>query len=1388
MPENNVRVPHDNNIVAFVKNVAHAYGEMGLVSKRIMTNVVAMSNSVDAMNRVIEKIGQMDSDNKKIFCNYFVGENLEYLNMATDAPEILAGAYQFLSEHQNDDDASRNRFHRIGEYVDALADEFEQSGGVVINGKPIDTNNIANVYEGLGNLFASRRADTERTGDSVRIAKLDKILDQTKTVIAEYDNTWGIAGIRPEYAESLEGRAEDLWDALNRAELSPEIKENIKKWKFVDANNNEISQFNDRGQLDRAGRLAAIIDLSRHSCAKKHATRVSEKIDEDALAAELNQEIESKLYEMAVADKIVGDAIRNPEQFQDAEYRQNLLQELSEYGATISDNAYKSTIDAEINATAGWATRVKAKLGTAGENVGDFFGKMFRPLKRVDRFANVRISRNMADKREKRIEFFKRILVGFSSAFVASAIITTIATAAAAAAGMSIAASMAAIGFITAIGIGVIQVNLWRQEQKKSGKPTEIHAFLENKRLVASLGITLVAVVAMCFGAAGMTTAAKVAGFSALGLGATKNAIESGMDTWGNGGSLAQSIIAGIMNAGAVIAGGITGRLAANLGINWFNARHTDSLAFKTTETHTEQRDVTKEIEHTRTVTDYSDEMTQRAENAVKGWYSKLYPDNPEILQQNIDAVNQYNAEYNQDINPYRALRIIEMCRPSYGTYTGPEWQQAHGYTPEQIDLAARAIGPDGRINPDGMEIVRRLDLNDMGARGEVGAVRGHEMSGNYTYRPIQDLPTQHTETYTETIKQVEDFDVTTQQRARGDVMATFGNDNAYGLKKHIGAFWSKVNDRFARRDNRTSHGLPAQRETTENPVLEPVFKETETKEIERPVLEPVLDDVDFGEVFKSPTDTGTDTDAKKILPYDNEIVERAVLQPVVKETEIKKVEKPVLESVVDIQSEPIMNIADDKILVLTRPQAKSWHDLHARLDKVRKKLDKSPHGSKAAKLHAEESKLQYYINNLRNELGHYDDATIERATREALLRETLNEKQRLIDAKNSSSYEIAKLDKKINEQIKEFGADIESGARADKSRLVFPIPVPGVQRQKKDERGDFKLPSENDLHPRADEIVMESHKDIVEPENTEYKKTKAERRAQRREQKKEQKDRRRQEHEKLVALLPQKVERFNLFRALDRALNKVSKNNKPERSYFVPDALEQLVYNANLIESPITTIRGVPVHLMDLGNNGNPITQNREKPMVVVEIRQNIVRDGINDTDVIRVPFYLATGTERHSMRPTGHWYPMSVIHSNGEIFEDEGYDIPELMHIAKALDVNIGDIRNWRDDTLTQRRELAGRFGFVGGSDAMQHVNPELVKKIIAESVHDNKSLYNYNPEYTAVARDWMEDALADIQSPDYRAHRRRIGAGIKNVAHRALNRFGFGRDEFSDDENER
>lgn len=83
---------------------------------------------------------------------------------------------------------------------------------------------------------------------------------------------------------------------------------------------------------------------------------------------------------------------------------------------------------------------------------------------------------------------------------------------------------------------------------------------------------------------------------------------------------------------------------------------------------------------------------------------------------------------------------------------------------------------------------------------------------------------------------------------------------------------------------------------------------------------------------------------------------------------------------------------------------------------------------------------------------------------------------------------------------------------------------------------------------------------------------------------------------------------------------------------------------------------------------------------------------------------------------------------------------------------------------------------------------INPELVKKIIAESVHDNKSLYNYNPEYTAVARDWMEDALADIQSPDYRAHRRRIGAGIKNVAHRALNRFGFGRDEFSDDENER
>ncbi|MBO4700303.1 MAG: hypothetical protein J5620_00965 [Alphaproteobacteria bacterium] len=1403
--DNNARRTTDDNLIALAKNIARAYRATNVLTRREYKSTWN-ENNVNAINDVIANIPNMDAEQRQIFCKNFVADDTENFNGAT--PVILA--YAYLATRGEDTPMARALAARI----DDMSADFANSGGLVLdNGTKwplVDITNIADVYEGFTAALNARIADLDETRDAEKIAEIKSNLVQMETVITDYDRAWGLDKARPNDAVEYERRWDKLNDVLNRAGLFASGKDQVKNYTFTDENGNPIPQILENGELDKEGRAAALLDLTRGDIARRRVTRADEKIDANEIEQELNDEFLFKLYEVANADKIVQMAQENPEVFTDPEKRNEFIRGLMTQGGTISNEAYNAALDENANATAGWAARLKTKLGTAAENIGGFFGKVFRRNEDVDRLANVRMARRPVDKRQKRIELFKRVLKGFASAFIASMLITTVATAAAATAGISLAASMAAIGIVTAIGMGVVQVNRWRRAQQAAGLPTDIRAFLADKRLVTSLGVSTIAVVAMCFGAAGMAQAAMALGYGALAVGGAKNAVESYRDARDSRMSVAESIAWAIANAGAVVAGGLTGRYTANVAINAYNNANQENTLLQNANERT--------IKHTNTTTETRVEYTQDALDNAEKIANMWYRDNPDILQQRVDAINAYNAEHGTNIDPYRAIMINgdaggqtfdNMRLHVNNSHIDPNvndiyshghhrvltdaWGRAHGFTHEELNAAARLFNADGSVNANGMNVVSRLDgvISETNTVGVVpgrpvqtdGYFKPNDPKGWTTYTDGRPAMVENTYETTETTYK----DVTDYTRARGDGMAAFGNYNPRErktvLRDRIGAFWDKINQNKKEKPviEPVLTDEPKDESRDDNPFIPVVsfVNDKDKDKAETPVIEPVLTDepkdekVNFDDVFPGPGDV-VDTETVYTLDPEN---------------------TPVIEPVIENVEQPVAPVADDKILAITRSQAKSWHDLHARLEKNQKKLSKSPHGSKADKLHAEESKLQYLINKLRNELGHYDDDTIERAAREALLREDLNAKQALVAAGPGAGAtrwdeadwrgEIAKLDNKINKKIEQWGADIESGARADKSRLRFPTPVPGVQRQKKNERGDVKLPTENELHPRAPEIVVEPRDEQpVQVKDAEPKPTRAERRAVRREQKMEQKAKRRAEHEKIVASLPQKVERFNLFGALKRALGKVAKNNKPEREYFVPESLEQLVYNANLINTPITTIRGVPVRLFDLGGNGNPITQNREKPIVVVEMKQNVVRDGMADTDIIRIPFYLATGTEEKSGRPTGHWYPLSNIRANGDIVVDEGYNTPELMHIAKALDANIGDIRNWRNDTLTQKRELAGRTGFVGGADAMQHVNPELVKKIVAESVYDNKSLYNFSSEHTAVARDWMNAALVEIQSPDYVEHRRRIGAGIKNVAHRALNRFGFGRDDYEDE----
>jgi hypothetical protein len=1404
MPEN-IRITSDENLIAFVKNIARTYGEMGLLSRRLTAQVAVMTNNIDAVNRIISRVGQLDPDSKKLFGNYFVGENLENLDMATRAPAILAAAYEYISEHKNDSDEMRNRFERIGAHIDTLSGDFANTGGMVVNNDEwplVDINNIADAYEGLLHTFAARRADVERAGDTEKVAEYNGNLDQLQTVIAEYDLRWGLSNLHPEHASKIEDRWDDLWDTVNRAEFTPELKENLHKWEFTDSKGRKIPQFKKNGRLDKSGRLAAILDLARHDVAKKHVARVKEKIDEDELATELNEEIEFKLYNLAVADKIVNDASANPDQFDNPEFREQMMADLSRDGAVISDAGYNAQVDADVNATAGWAARIKSKLGTAAENVGGFFGNIFRPIKRVDRLANVRTTGGAADRRTARIEFFKRILKGFASAFIASALITTIATAAAATAGISLAASMAAIGMVTAIGMGIVQISRWRKAQKKAGNPTDIHAFLSDKRLVASLGVSAIAVVAMCFGAAGMATAATSLGYGALALGGAKNTVETYRDARRTKMSVAESLAWAIANAGAVIAGGFTGRMAANAGINYYNEQNPENRLFQ----NAQDRVIEHETEHTETRTEYTQDALDNAERIAKMWYRN----NPDVLQQRVDAINAYNAEHGTNIDPYRAVminadaggqtfdnmrlhvnnshidpNINDIYSHGHHRVLTDAWGRAYDFSPDELRAAAHLFNADGSINPDGMDVISRLD-NYVGETNTVGympgrgvhtdnylnqndVARGGEVSSNgrvySTYTDGNPAMVENTYTTTETTYE----NVTDYNRANGDGMATFGNYNQrtngrVGLRDRVGALVNRVRQGQQREED-----------------------------------------------VEQQSDTGTDADVLSRVPVQQPEVpvrQEKAEKPVVQEkaglpVHQEKAELPVLREETAIVPVSDVDEHQEKIFAITRAQGKAWKDLHTNMTRVLNKMKKPGLGSrKMHELDIQRKDILHDIEQLRNDLGHESDEVINLAADQAIWRENLKQKQ--IELENimqkrpaPEKGKYARVDWELNVAKAENSiADLlaKLGDAADESRLYYPTPIPGVQAQKKAARraeiaikpethksripeeiiedaqvvsdddnknpfeinfdlpkyeppyenpGDIDLDVRNHRVPKLDlgqflkskrDDIRDDEIRVIGGENKSVPDT-------------QQKTDTDVPAGRFINEKPRHNERGGLVAVLRKAYDKLKKH-VTGRTYRVPESLINIAENANLVSKQITDIRGIPVHLVDLSGNNNPFTQNENRVIVVVDVKG------------LRLPFYLANGDEgRHA----GHWFLLPEIYRSGKwmrwVFqENASSEIPEVGDIANALDNAIGDIRNYQDDNLTAEYKMLGKSGFVGGNDVIEHIDSDKVFKIITKAQYQdsrNRAIFGAYDEGNRLSAElgWLRDYMASLESPEYK-----------------------------------
>ena len=1391
MPDIEMYLPNsDENTLQFAKNIARAYGAIGQLSEADVEQAES-SDDLTVVNDIISKVPELTEEKRQEFCESFIGDD-ENFNAAT--PAILAGAYRALASRAEDGDtAAQEKLARLDARIDEMSADLANSGGMIVdNGVSypvVDMNNVADVYAGMVDMLNARKENLDKENDAEKIAEIDKNLEYLNARIFEYDNHWGIFNLNEKKASQLEAHWEDVNDAVGHAELSNNTKTLVSKFKFLDAENKVIPQYVDAEGKEYAdyaadrtmikdGRLASMVEFARHDVVKKHAAKIDEEIDENALEQEVNDELLFKLYETSMADKVVQGAIDDPDQFTDPRKRDAILKEISENGGMISDAGYTAAVDAHCNSTAGWAARVKAKLGRGAQKVGHFFDRVFKPVERVDRMKNVRMTN--VSKSSKRVEMMKRILKGFASAFVASALITTIATAAAAVAGVSIAMSFAVIGIVTGIGMAALQIRRWRAARMARGEPTGIKDLLADKRLVSSLGVSAIAAIAMCFGAAGMAQAAQALGFGALAIGGTKNALEAFKDARASNMGRAESIAWAIANAGAVIAGGFAGRMAANTAINAYNEHNPENEIFQNKETI--------DTRHTETRTEYSQDALDNAEKIAKMWYK----DNPALLQQRVEAINNYNATHGTNIDPYRAIMINgdaggqtfdNMQLHVNNSHVDPNiddvyshgnhrvmtdaWGQAHGYSHDDLVAARNLFNTDGTINQTGMDVVARLDHN-VSVTNTIGHVEGRPVHTDGYFKP-NDPDGWTTYTGGKAAFVQNSYEVggveTNYAAVNGEGMAAYGNYNQNTTTPR---------DRIGMNPNMPKH----EPEPTPTPTPEPEPKPIDPTPTPEPDPEPrpLPPAPEQRQLPPAPgvrgyLPVGREEERKRVIKPEPPVQKgEGVFVTPVPGPQIKgylpigRPELPPFEEFLPKEQDwpdlphhetRALPMAGTPEFAITFEQAKNWKNWHAQLEKVKAKRQRNPQGTEAKELDTKRKNLEQRIQHLRNQLGGASDTQIWIAVTEAMRRGKLRENMAELQEKESinpkggyAAPRAAQLEiesKELLKKIEELGGP---DSLSEENRY-YPTPIKGVQAKKKDLRNPNRLARQTINEPVEGEIEDIDFELIESKPKTPEDGQVAQQTA-----------------------ATQRNEQSEVARAFATASGRDGKG-AGNRTYFTPETLKNLAENAKMLTEPLMHWHGTPVYLVDFDGKGNPVMQSREQPVVVANIGG------------FMVPFYLTTGLNANVENELGRWMPLYGLGYEGNLYTgiqtktgEQYKSLQGLQQIADALNTKIGDIRNWRDNKKTKERADEGLTGFVGGCDAMPTMDAERVCDALYENTYDDRQIYGLHQggdteAFVMTSQDELAKALGEVGTTENKQQRKSFLGGISGVSTKAFTR---------------
>ena len=838
------------------------------------------NNGIKSPENAIEELGKLRALSKKEAKAYedAVAEKMlhnQELFMVTP-PKMLGQLYDKKQQEvatilQNDSkadvSAEQADISKLEERIDDLTNQAARGEGLFF----ADVTNIADTYEGYNIMFDTRSKylNTDQKSQDLK-QNMSTVRSQIlEPMIKEYDSEWNIENITEKDAEKLSQRYEELQKDSAEIELDDEAYGLASNFKFLDENGQVEPQFADEnGQLHdtwqkgykiaEGSKLEAVFTFTKQNYIAQNLT-TDKKPNKQEIQDGISEILPNTLYAFHVADKTLQGIEEKKDQFTNKQYLADFLANLRnvEKPMQISHQGYERGIEAAVNDTGALADRIAQKVGRDKVITMQVIDGVNKYDKRAKDRTEIKV-----DKKQIRKEMLTRTLKSGLSAFLVSGAITTVATATASDASLT-AATMglnkvagAALGTTLAVGMLIRNYRHWRKFRKQTGQKAGLLQFVNEPRNMASVATTLMGAAALGFAATGNPGVAAALGYGSLAIGAGTGIITNYLDSKRAGLSTAESAGWAVAQTATTIVAGFGGRFAANGLINLFNQAHPDNNIFQHKEKVDEE--IKQHVER-ETITVYKDGYVEGAQRILNSWYN----DNPDLLQQRVDAINAYNAEHGTDINPYRYLLAAhdagaltadnnllhvqggpDVHSMANHKVLGAEWSQATGISQDSVNALAGSVNGDGvNITPESIKAFNQIDnhINDINQVGHV-ASNPHQNDGVLGYNAeinangeathahggtqyttyanhdgaFEQKVVEHVTQYT-----VEKYDMVQNKTDLGlGMVGIVTNQPKKTLKERIGSFFDKI----LKKDKKT---IPTQEEKT--PVATVVSQEEKT-------------------------------------------------------------------------------------------------------------------------------------------------------------------------------------------------------------------------------------------------------------------------------------------------------------------------------------------------------------------------------------------------------------------------------------------------------------------------------------------------------------------------------------------------------------------------------